>query len=183
MSGKRWLLPRPISPCVGAPTPAPFKRHWNHTGKRARPRKDSRPEKNPCCRATRPRLAVSGDARSTSCACRATQGLFFSGRGSLRGRAPFSITMLMFFEVGRHGRARARTYRQGEYVARRGPHVAEEFEKIEKPSHFLGDGLEMGSQMAYGALETRTDSSRTRRIQPRRRESPQRATSNSNRLS
>ena len=31
----------------------------------------------------------------------------------------------------------------------------------------------MGSQMAYGALETRPASFRTRRIQPRRREGPE----------
>ena len=42
-------------------------------------------------------------------------------------------------------------------------------------SHFWGDGPEIGSQMSPRALEPRTDSSRTRRIQPRRREGPETA--------
>ena len=45
-------------------------------------------------------------------------------------------------------------------------------QKNQESLSLLGDGLEMGSQMAHGALETRTDSSRTCRIQPRRQEGP-----------
>ena len=50
---------------------------------------------------------------------------------------------------------------------------------IENPSHFWGDGPEIGPQMSYRALEPRPDSSRTRRIQPRQRESQIRAISGS----
>ena len=54
------------------------------------------------------------------------------------------------------------------------------FKQYANPSHFSADGPEIGSQMSYGALEPRTDSSRTRRIQPRQRESLKRAISGPN---
>ena len=54
------------------------------------------------------------------------------------------------------------------------------FEKNANPSHFWADGPEIGPQMSYGALEPRTDSSRTRRIQPSRREGPKQAMSDPN---
>ena len=40
------------------------------------------------------------------------------------------------------------------------------FKIFKNRSHFWGGGPEIGSQMAYGALEMRTDSSRTSRIKP-----------------
>ena len=48
------------------------------------------------------------------------------------------------------------------------------FKIFKNRSHFWGDGPEIGSQMSCRALEPRPDISRTRRIQPRQRESPKR---------